>query len=171
MRPKKRILLVDADEDRLAVLRFVLRTHAFAVWGTTEASEAREILRSEYPEVLLLVWPLEEASVEALLRANDWQLNRSTVLLVAKSETAAPEITANQFLLGRDCTPAKVVEAAKFCARRKRGPRKKPASSFDPARDEEFWADLDRLMGERDLAGVAGLVRSKGFFKEAHCNS
>ena len=67
MRPKKRILLVDRDENRLGILRFVLSTHYFRMFGAADALEARELLRAEYPEVLLLVWPLEQQSVEALL--------------------------------------------------------------------------------------------------------
>lgn len=156
MRPKKRIVLVDADEDRLGIMRFVLRTHYFLVEGTTEVSTAREVLRNDFPELLLLVWPLEVASIEALLRANDRQLNRSNVLLVAESEIDAPRVIANRFLLGAQCTAGNVITEAKAYAKRKRGPRKKPVRSFDPAEDVEFWADLDQMMAERDVEEVAG---------------
>ena len=156
MRPKKRILLVDADEDRLAVLRFVLRTHRFLVWGTTEVSAAREILRDEIPHVLLLAWPLEAASVEALFRVNDQQFDRSRTLLVAEGETDMPAVTVDRFLLGADCVPVNVIEAAKISAQRKRGPRKKPVISCDLCEDVEFWTDLDQRMEKRDMALVAG---------------
>ena len=152
MRPKKRILLVDQDENRLGILRFVLSTHYFRVFGAADALEAREFLRAEYPEVLLLVWPLEQRSVEALLCANDRQSNRASVLLVAENEITAPTITANRFLLGRDCRPANLLEASRICAQRRRGPKKKPPRSFNPAWEAYFWAELDSQMTHRSTA-------------------
>ena len=139
MRPKKRILLVDRDENRLGVLRFVLSVHYFRVFGEAEPFDAHELLRAEYPEVLLLLWPLDQAGVEALLQANDRRPHRANVLLVAENEVIQPEITVDRCLLGINCTPANLLEAARICAQRRRGPKKRPPRSFHDAL-EYFWA-------------------------------
>ena len=44
MRPKKKILLVGDDEDRVGVLRYVLETHAYRVFTAASAAEAGELL-------------------------------------------------------------------------------------------------------------------------------
>ena len=43
MHPKKIILLMDADEDSLGVLRYLLETHGFAVQGAQSVAEARAL--------------------------------------------------------------------------------------------------------------------------------
>jgi hypothetical protein len=123
MRPKRRILLVDADEDRLGIRRFVLRTHGFAVKGVSRARGAVDLLDTERPEVLVLVWPLEESEVNALLHYNANLFSSAATLLLGEDESDLPAADVRRFLLGRDCTPAKVLDAVKTCASRKRGPR------------------------------------------------
>lgn len=53
MRPKKRVLLIDNNEQRLSVRAFVLETHHYFVAKATSVREAAETFSEARPDVVL----------------------------------------------------------------------------------------------------------------------
>ena len=53
MRPKKKVLILDADETRLGVMRFMLATNGLAVLGAVDEEEAVRSAREFRPDVLV----------------------------------------------------------------------------------------------------------------------
>jgi DNA-binding response OmpR family regulator len=149
MRPKKRILLIDSDETRQSVRRYLFVTHGFTVLSAATADEAREIAANEPLDLIVCGWPLAGADLDRLLgdlHAVD-PLLRS--MLLAESSTFAPEgFVAHAVLLKGACSPAEILERARCMSARKRGPRKGCEQRMQPQ------AAVDHLMNlaERRIA-------------------
>jgi CheY-like chemotaxis protein len=124
MRPKKKILLIDADEERLSVRRFTLTTNQFKVFSATSAAEALSAARDFEPEVALIVWPFDGAArfVEKL-RA--WAPFTKTLLL-AEGSQAQPEGIVTDMALWGSPSASELLDRLKTLAACKRGPKKMP---------------------------------------------
>jgi DNA-binding NtrC family response regulator len=149
MRPKKRILLIDSNETRQSVRRYLFITWGFAVLSAATAEEAREIAANEPLDLVVCGWPLAGADLGKLL--NDLHaidpLLRS--LLLAESSIVAPEgVAAHAVLLKGACAPTEIRERARQLSARKRGPRKGCEQRLQPQ------AEVDHLMdmAERRIA-------------------
>jgi DNA-binding response OmpR family regulator len=125
MRPKKRILVVGASEDRVGVLRFTLETHAYATTAAYTAEAALEILGEQYFDVLICGWPLD--GIEALLR--DARANHPAVRTMILAPTAVnlpiSEMPADATLCKASYGMAYMLERLKYLAARTPGPAKK----------------------------------------------
>ena len=53
MRPKKRIFIIDTNEDSQGVLRFLLQTHAFQVFAASSVEQARRDFECCAPELIV----------------------------------------------------------------------------------------------------------------------
>ena len=121
MRPKKKILLMGANEDRVSVLTFTLKTHAYAVTVAPSAAEAIEFLRVLHFELLLCQMPLEGVdSVIDQARAAD--INTPSMVLTTKQV----EPVLCDAVLPDACTMELLLERIKVMSARKRGPRPVP---------------------------------------------
>ncbi|HEY1767783.1 MAG TPA: hypothetical protein VGG26_09010 [Terracidiphilus sp.] len=142
MRPKKRILLIAAHEDRASELRYQLDLWGFAVMSAATAGEAREWFEAGRVELIVAEHNLAGFDVVPLLdglrRANGWVPQ----LLLAPRLTMAPEGAVADAVLTKGYTAEQLRHSVKGMAARKRGPRKK-----DPAR--VTLADIVNAIGDR----------------------
>lgn len=125
MRPKKRILLIDANEEHRSVLTFTLKTKGFLVRGAATADEARQAAFEFSPDLVIGCWPLATSDLGELLsfiHKQNWQV-RSLVLCEALREAPAL-LVADVILLKGFCLSEQILERAMFLSARKRGPAK-----------------------------------------------
>ncbi len=117
MRPKKVILLVDSDEDRQSITRFMLTVNGFAVLSYKTADSARQCERSF--EVVLGYWPTDAGTLENLAHKVDGKF-----VLVAPTLTGVPnDVFADAILVRGETTPEWILERLKYACARKRGPK------------------------------------------------
>jgi two-component system, OmpR family, response regulator CpxR len=125
MRPKKCILLIDSDEDRISLRRFLFETHGFSVLS---AENARDAQRHFYPGVIDLVvcaYPSVGIDMERLL--NLFKASRSwvpAVALVKDGEKVPVALLADASICLPSCSTADLIERIKIISARKRGPKK-----------------------------------------------
>lgn len=74
MRPKRRILLMDANADRAGVRRLMLQTNGYYVISAETADQAIELAAAAYPDVSLIALSGEDQGVERLI----YRLHRVT---------------------------------------------------------------------------------------------
>jgi CheY-like chemotaxis protein len=123
MRPKKKILLVGASEDRLSILRFMLDTNGFAVTAVVGAAAAIEQLRAQTYELLFCEhWPLP--GIEHLLN-QAYEIDPAMrSLVLAPGLTSSPAgLNTDAVLLRGGCSSFELLERVKILTARKRGPR------------------------------------------------
>lgn len=129
MRPKKRILLIDAIEPRLSVRRYLLTTLGYRVFGAGSAEEALAIAAEHYPEMeaAVLVWPLKGAR-DLLTELHARCPSTSTMLLAEGLRELPDSLFPDCILYGR-IHANDFLDRLKMLAARKRGPKKKPVQS------------------------------------------
>ena len=128
MRPKKKILLVGANEDHTGVLKFLLETHHYAATTVVSAAEAEQHLRAGFYDLLLIEYPLE--SIEHLLdQAYDLDSTMHSLVIAPKLRERPELRNASAVMVGNYCS-AELLERSKVLTARKRGPKK-----FGPAID------------------------------------
>ncbi len=142
MRPKKRIFIIDTNEDSQGVLRFLLQTHAFQVFAASSVEQARRDFECCAPE--LIVASFGTRGLQQLL-GDLHKLNPFVPsLLLAQGSAKQPvSIVADATLFGSSCTSAQIIEMVKVMAARKRGPRptlKQPVKSETPDVAAERWS-------------------------------
>lgn len=73
MRPKKKILLIDADETRRGILAFALQTNGYAVYQAAAIGHARAVTLPAEPEMSLILarWPLSAEEFEQLRKSTE----------------------------------------------------------------------------------------------------
>ncbi len=119
MRPPKEILLAGDDEERVALLRFLLRTHGFSVITAGSAAAADEVLCID---LLLVVWPLVGAA--ALLKRAQSITPHINTLIVAHDEDCVPlDFLPDLSLCRGQCSSSRILEYTKMLTARKRGPK------------------------------------------------
>jgi len=106
VRPRKRVLLLDSDEERMGQLRFVLRTH---LYRTTECADGDV-------DLILAHWPCE-ADWKALEILCDCKA------LFLKGKDTLETLPTGNLILGR-LSNAELLEYVGLMTARKRGPRK-----------------------------------------------
>ena len=127
MRPKKKILLVDVNENRAALMRFMLRTNGFAVQTAATVDEARIAVSEWVPDLAVVAWPPLGIS------------RHVPMLLLAPKETEGTlAIYSDRTLFNANSRD--ILDAAKQMCARKRGPKPgmtKPVQSVQVAAIEE----------------------------------
>ena len=124
MRPKKRILLIDADQDRRSVFNFILTTHAYAVFPASNAAEVLSAVKEFALDAAVIAWaPLESKKILLLLRKHS---PYTRTLVVAEGVALRPlDAVADMVLWGRPLM-CDFLEKLALVAGRKRGPKKIP---------------------------------------------
>lgn len=117
MRPRKRVLLIDVDADRLACTRFVLRVKGYAVISTSNATAAERLARSEARVDGVVAWsPVWEQRAA-------YVADRAGTDLVLVRDLAGADRGFARIPLVRP-TMAELLERVRVACMRKRGPRK-----------------------------------------------
>ena len=142
MRPRKKVLVVSANEERASVLRFTLDVWGFAVTCAPSPAEAFELLQAKQYEVLLCELPL--TGIERLLdRGYEFDREMRSMVLAGMVRKVPDGLNADAVIQMKDFSPAYLLERMKILAARKRGPRfgVKPAASVPaPATEEQISA-------------------------------
>jgi two-component system, OmpR family, response regulator CpxR len=124
MRPKKRILLIDTDEDRQSARRFVLVTHAFKVGAVNSAEAALALFHAEQFDLVACGWPLKDVDAGQLLKALRAVAPYVPQLLLAEALTAPPCGVTSDAVMLKGFATVDLLDRVHEMAARKRGPRK-----------------------------------------------
>lgn len=146
MRPKRRILLIDANEDRIARMRFLLRTHGYAVISASSAREVCSFFEIDRPD--LVVAASDMPGLDCLLKSLHDEDAFIPQMIIAPAKTECHAI-ADAVLFG--AKPDELLERIKVMAAHKRGPRaaKPPVS--------EWRTDAERLAARHQVEAVLGV--------------
>jgi hypothetical protein len=131
MRPSKRVLIVDADENRRSIMAYTVR-HQFCAFGTffkadtcDDCAIAMRALDKFRPEALLIVGDHRIKSV-LLLTAAASERGINTVELPMKDNVPLTETEFGVTRIWGTPSTGTIVEALRTACARKRGPRKLP---------------------------------------------
>ena len=125
MRPRKRILLIDSNELRQSTRRYMLTIRGFAVHAAASAEEAHELAADHDPDLVIACWPMAGTDLGRLLDHLYEQRPAMRSMLLAEQLSSPPEnVTVDACILKGNCSPAEIVDRAKFLCARKRGPKK-----------------------------------------------
>lgn len=116
LKPKKIVLLIDADEQRQSVTRFLLETNGYRV---VSASFARAVMTTAWLDCILCYWPCDYPQVERIADRFEAQV----VVMVPAQDAIPREATSGQWLMGASCTAANLLNALKIGTARRRGQR------------------------------------------------
>lgn len=116
MRPRKRIILLDLDEDRRGVLAYSLGLNLYHLLQFKHPTEAVDC----EPDLIIATWPFEISPVQVLRRA----MGCGLLVLCPTLERAPEDLVANHVLLKGSTTTENVLECVRVLSQRKRGPRK-----------------------------------------------
>ena len=113
MRPKKRILLIDTDDDCRGELKFVLE-----VWGFRVIQHALGEI-----DLIILQWPVSAGSAKRLKEANPYTplMAIYPVKMVPSPLVPSADVVIPSALLGGR---AELLDRIRVMSARKRGPRK-----------------------------------------------
>lgn len=124
MRPKKRVLLVDGDEKRVSLRKFMLATRGFAV---TAVSDGDAALEASYARPFdAVVVDLKIGQRDKGLVADIKAIYPSTSIILMSATVHAGTIAhqADRFIGKGQYDPYVFLEAIRGMTARKRGPRK-----------------------------------------------
>jgi DNA-binding response OmpR family regulator len=146
MRPKKRILLIDANEDRMGQLRFLLWTHKYAVFSASSAAEGRSLFGPCIPDLVIVASDLadRDAALKTLHEANPFVPQ----IVIAPAKATCNAI-ADAVLFGPP--PEELLERIIVMAARKRGPH----SAKPPVSD--WRTEAERLAARHQVETVLGV--------------
>jgi len=136
MRPKKLVLIVDADENRNSILNFTLSTWGFNVTAAAGCDEALDALSARRFDLIVCNWPMPRAA-ELLTQAR--AIDEGTHSLVLAHGVLEPPVGcfAHAILLTRiAASKAELFDRVKLLTARKRGPRRKPVLAVDETAEE-----------------------------------
>ena len=120
MRSKKRILLIDSNEARLSVRRYMLGIRGFLVFGAETIAEARGLSNTCAPELVIAASDVPNLQWGLTAMHEDAAHILQMVLHPAKGECS---IVADA--VAYNPTAEEIYERARIMSARKRGPRKK----------------------------------------------
>jgi two-component system response regulator CpxR len=127
MRPRKKILCVDCNEQTLSVRKFLLETRGFRVIPTQTSVQALEILGTFQPYALdLLICELLMPDMDGneLVRRAKQLLPELPAMIVSNTVNAFERaLYANVFLPKGTCSPTEVYEWSRRLTTRKCGPK------------------------------------------------
>lgn len=130
MRPKKKILIIDANENRLSIRRFLLETRGFAVLAAESSEEALRICSGVLPDLTLVVLPIPGA--KALLDEIRGLTAGRPAAVLANDLNCPEGQFADATFYEKLTAAAELIERLKRMTMRKPGPRKNsPASAWN----------------------------------------
>jgi two-component system response regulator CpxR len=156
MRPKKVILCVDEDEQRLSRRVFLLETRGYRVLRAAGAAEALNVLAALMPgciDCLItdLTLALHMSGNELVRRAKRMAPELKTVVTSDTVSGYDPTIQADVFLPKGANTPAELLERVRILIVRKRGPKKACPSEIAAIHAS---AGYRRLLAEAAAQGI-----------------
>jgi DNA-binding response OmpR family regulator len=86
------VVLIDDDENYLAVIQLVLEANGFRVSTATNGTSAKEVISREDPEVVLIDWNIpgqDGLSILKAIRADDRHRNKYLILVTARNDLQA----------------------------------------------------------------------------------
>jgi two-component system, OmpR family, response regulator CpxR len=132
MRPKRVVICVGADEDKLSSRVFLLQVHGYRVIRASDIDQAKVLLELEVAwglgaHVLLLHLPLE--CVDA--KIGEIRKVQPDLPIVITSDGCGYDRAhcADAYLPKGTWSPVELVERVRMFTSRKRGPKKKPVQS------------------------------------------
>jgi len=130
MRPKKIVLLVDSDEDRMSETRCILHVAGFKVLSSVSADSARKT--EQFFDVVVGYWPIDWRPLGRLSSRTD---NR--FILVCPALTGPPaNVFADAVLTRGEGLTARLIERIKFACARKRGPKPAPKTATHETKEQ-----------------------------------
>jgi CheY-like chemotaxis protein len=136
MRPKKKILIVDVNEERLSTRRFLLTNKGYAVSSASSRAEALAVASGIDPALAIVVLPLPDAAqLLADLRAH---APFTHTLVLAENAKEHPGLFADMTLWGKPPV-AELLDRIAIAAACKRGPKKVPPAPV-PAKQDVITA-------------------------------
>jgi two-component system response regulator CpxR len=131
MRPKKRILLIDTNEERQSLRRFLLETNGYYVLSAASAEETRALIATEPLDLIVCAWPLLQIDAAALLNELHCLDPYQRVLVLCDGQMAQPLALRAHAVVLPKISAAELLERVKIMSGRKRGPRKMPPLSVE----------------------------------------
>lgn len=146
MRPRKKILCVDSDEQDLSVLSFTLHVNGYNPIPATNLDEA---------VACFVRWPIDLCLVSYRLTGTDGasvierlkRINRHVpMLLLAEPREVEGRLNlADAAVSKRHCTASDLLERIRIMIARKRGPRKGSHHSAIPASIDSVSPSVDGI--------------------------
>lgn len=125
MRPKKIILCVDANENDLSVLSFMLSTNGYRVLAARNAHEAVALYSENAVDLVLANHALPQANGDQLVRRLKQIAHHVPMILLGDPLKMGEQIHgADAMLAKKNCSPQELLERIRVMSARKRGPRK-----------------------------------------------
>jgi two-component system, OmpR family, response regulator CpxR len=125
MRPKKIILCVDANENDLSVLSFMLSTNGYRVLAAHNAHEAIGFYSEHAVDLVLASHALPPGNGDQLVRKLKQIAHHVPMILLGDPLKMGDQIHgADALLAKKNCPPHELLERIKVMSARKRGPRK-----------------------------------------------
>jgi two-component system response regulator CpxR len=127
MRPKKIVLIADADADRVSRLTLVLETWGYRVERAMDAPAAlaaMDRLKTAMRRPDVLIVDAELFGAENLVsQGRELQPEMRSLMLGFRSGPELVQTVANVFLPRMMCTPTEICERLRVLCLRKRGPK------------------------------------------------
>ena len=120
MRPKKKVLLIDSEEDRLSILSFTLKVRGYAVRGVSDPAIAIDEVVNWDPELAIVVKPGSSFDLRKFF-AEFAKVSPEMSTLLLSDNTLQSYASAT---LPSTVSPATLLERVRMLVARKRGPRK-----------------------------------------------
>jgi two-component system, OmpR family, response regulator CpxR len=146
MRPKKKILCVDDNEQALSVRKFMLETRGYRVLASLVPDEALEVFRQGGIDLVLSDLTMPRMDGNELARRMKEIAPEVPILLISGSVKAYERaICGDCFLPKGACSSLDVLDRVRMMLARKRGPKK---GSFGQARNANQSEHFDQSPGQ-----------------------
>ncbi len=128
MRPKKRILIVDSNEQSLSVRKFLLETRGYHVLACNTSRDALAVAAEGNLDLIIANLAMPEVDgAELVRRAKGFNPQTPAILFSTRLRFYDKDMPAEVFIpMGMD-SPSEMLERIRVLLVRKRGPRKSTA--------------------------------------------
>jgi two-component system response regulator CpxR len=126
VRPKKKILLIDSNENSASVRSYVLRTMGrYAVDVAANRQQALALASGHTYDLVIGCWPMRGSSVaRVMIEIHELCTATPRLLLTALVPKAPLNVPAEATLCIPSCTSADVLQRVRILCQSKRGPSK-----------------------------------------------
>lgn len=125
MRPKKVILAVSADVDRLSVLTFLLTTHGYRVLPSAGAEQALLLFRMEPPDLVLADLDMPVTNGAQMGEKMKGTCGHVPIMLLGNGEKLNGLPYCADAVLLPDAPTSVLLDRVSTLSARKRGPKKR----------------------------------------------
>lgn len=125
MRPKKVILCVDDNAQDLSVLKFLLTTHGYMVYGAATAEEAIAYFGDKPMDLVLVKYAMPKLDGNQLVKKLKTMAAHVPMVLLGDMQQLNGQVHAAEALVNKKtCSTMELLDLIKRMSARKRGPRK-----------------------------------------------